>query len=66
MCIIYEKTVIMTEKEWNIYIETGFVPQYYIKEIVEGITSGKKLNVRHLQVYMTHGHIIEVYLHKKK
>ncbi len=56
----------MTEKEWNIYIETGFVPQYYIKEIVEGITSGKKLNVRHLQVYMTHGHIIEVYLHKKK
>jgi hypothetical protein len=55
----------MTPEEWKTYIDTGFVPQYYIKEIVDGIKSGKKLNDRHLQVYITHGQIIEIYLNKK-
>jgi len=56
----------MTKEEWNTYIDTGFVPQYYIKEIVHGIRSGQRLNDKHLQVYMTHGQIIEIYLNKKE
>lgn len=55
----------MTAEEWNTYIDTGFVPQYFIKEIVDGIKGGQKLNDKHLQVYMTHGQIIEIYLNKK-
>lgn len=55
----------MTAEEWNTYIDTGFVPQYFIKEIVDGIKSGQRLNAKHLQVYMTHGQIIEIYLNKK-
>lgn len=55
----------MTKEEWNTYIDTGVVPQYYIKEIVNGIRSGQRLNDKHLQVYMTHGPIIEIYLNKK-
>lgn len=55
----------MTKEEWNTYIDTGFVPQYFIKEIVNGIRSGQRLNDKHLQVYMTHGQIIEIYLNKK-
>ena len=54
----------MTPEEWNAYIDTGFVPHYFIKEIVNGIRSGQRLNDRHLQVYMTHGSIIEIYLKK--
>jgi hypothetical protein len=56
----------MTTEEWNNYVDTGFVPQYFIKEIVEKIKSGDSLTIRHLQVYMTHGSIIEVYLTMKK
>jgi hypothetical protein len=52
----------MTQSEWNTYIDTGFVPHYFIKEIVDGIKKGKDLNAKHLQVYMTHGKIIEIYL----
>ncbi len=55
----------MTKEEWNTYIDTGFVPQYFIKEIVNGIRSGQKLTDKHLQVYITHGQIIEIYLNKK-
>jgi hypothetical protein len=55
----------MTQEEWNNYIDTGYVPQYFIKEIVEKIKSGDTLNIRHLQVYMTHGSIIELYLSTK-
>lgn len=52
----------MTKEEWNNYIDTGFVPQYFIKEIVEKIKSGGTLNTKHIQVYMSHGSIIEIYL----
>ena len=52
----------MTKEEWNNYVDTGFVPHYFIKEIVEKIKSGEELTIKHLQVYMTHGSIIEVYL----
>ena len=55
----------MTQEEWNNYVDTGYVPQYFIKEIVEKIKSGDTLNIRHLQVYMTHGSIIELYLSTK-
>ena len=56
----------MTNEEWNNYVDTGFVPQYFIKEIVEKIKCGDQLTIRHLQVYMTHGSIIEVYLSVKR
>ena len=56
----------MSREEWNTYIDTGFVPQYFIKEIVAGIKNGQKLTPNHLQVYMTHGQIIEIYLNKKE
>ncbi|MDC1282536.1 hypothetical protein N8Z10_01165 [bacterium] len=52
----------MSPEEWNTYIDTGFVPQYFIKEIVNGIRSGQRLNDKHFQVYITHGAIIEIYL----
>lgn len=54
----------MTQSEWNTYIDTGFVPQYFINEIVNGIKNGKELNTKHLQIYITHGKIIEIYLNK--
>jgi hypothetical protein len=56
----------MTKEEWNNYIDTGFVPHYFIKEIVEKIKSGETLTTKHIQVYMSHGSIIEVYLKIKK
>ena len=52
----------MTKKEWNTYIDTGHVPQKFIKEIVTRIKLGMTLNMRHIQVYMTHSSIIELYL----
>jgi hypothetical protein len=55
----------MTKEEYNTYIDTGVVPQYFIKEIVEGIKSGQRLTPTHLQVYISHGQIIELYLNKK-
>jgi len=55
----------MTRDEWNSYIDTGYVPHYFIKEIVNGIRSGQRLDARHLQVYRTHSPIIEIYLNKK-
>ena len=55
----------MTQEEWNNYVDTGYVPHYFIKEIVEKIKSGDQLTIRHLQVYMSHGSIIEVYLSDK-
>lgn len=54
----------MTQEEWNTYIETGFVPQHFIKDMVDRIKSGKPLDVKHLQVYVSHGKIIELYLKK--
>ena len=54
----------MTNEEWNAYIDTGFVPQYFIKEMVDKIKTGKNLDAKHLQVYVTHGKIIEIYLKK--
>ena len=55
----------MTNEEWNTYIDTGYVPQKFIKEIVTRIKSGIGLNSRHIQVYMTHHSIIELYLKLK-
>ena len=52
----------MTKKEWNTYIDTGYVPQRFIKEIVTRIKLGMTLDIRHIQVYMTHSAIIELYL----
>ena len=52
----------MTNEEWNKYVDTGYVPQKFIKEIVTRIKLGMTLNMRHIQVYMTHGSIIELYL----
>lgn len=52
----------MTSKEWNTYVDTGYVPQRFIKEIVTLIKHNMTLDVRHIQVYMTHGSIIELYL----
>jgi N12 class adenine-specific DNA methylase len=52
----------MTSKEWNTYVDTGYVPQKFIKEIVTLIKNGMTLNMRHIQVYMTHSAIIELYL----
>jgi N12 class adenine-specific DNA methylase len=52
----------MTNKEWNNYVDTGYVPQRFIKEIVTLIKNGMTLNMRHIQVYMTHSSIIELYL----
>ena len=55
----------MTQEEWNTYIDTGFVPHSFIKEIVNGIKKGHRLTSKHLQVYITHKQIIEIYLNKK-
>ena len=52
----------MTKREWNKYVDTGYVPQKYIKEIVTRIKCGMTLDTSHLQVYMTHSSIIELYL----
>lgn len=52
----------MTNDEWNTYVDTGYVPQKFIKEIVTRIKLGMTLNTRHIQVYMTHSAIIELYL----
>ncbi len=52
----------MTNEEWNKYVDTGYVPQKFIKEIVTRIKLGMTLNMRHIQVYMTHSSIIELYL----
>ena len=55
----------MTKEELKVYIDTGFVPQYFLNEIVEGIKTGQRLNGRHLQVYISHGPIIEMMLRNK-
>ena len=55
----------MTNEEWNTYVDTGYVPQRFIKEIVTRIKLGMTLNMRHIQVYMTHSSIIELYLKTK-
>ena len=52
----------MTKKEWNTYIDTGYVPQKFIKEIVTRIKLGMTLTNKHIQVYLTHNSIIELYL----
>ena len=52
----------MTKDEWNTYVDTGYVPQKFIKEIVTRIKLNMVLDTRHLQVYMTHHSIIELYL----
>lgn len=52
----------MTKKEWNTYVDTGYVPQKYIKEIVTRIKHNMILDTRHIQVYLTHHSIIELYL----
>lgn len=52
----------MTNDEWNTYVDTGYVPQRFIKEIVTRIKLGMTLDMRHIQVYMTHSSIIELYL----
>lgn len=52
----------MTKDEWNTYVDTGYVPQRFIKEIVTRIKHNMVLDTRHLQVYMTHHSIIELYL----
>ena len=52
----------MTNDEWNKYVDTGYVPQKFIKEIVTRIKLGMTLDTRHIQVYMTHSSIIELYL----
>jgi hypothetical protein len=52
----------MTNEEWNHYVDTGYVPHGFIKEIVTLIKNGMTLNMRHVQVYMTHSSIIELYL----
>jgi len=52
----------MTNEEWNKYVDTGYVPQRFIKEIVTRIKHNMTLNMRHIQVYMTHSAIIELYL----
>lgn len=52
----------MTNEEWNTYVDTGYVPQRFIKEIVTRIKLGMTLDMRHIQVYMTHSSIIELYL----
>jgi hypothetical protein len=58
--------VTMNAEEWNIYLESGIVPQHFIQEMVELIKSGKSLTTtRHLAVYQSHAPIIETYLQKK-
>jgi hypothetical protein len=54
----------MTSEEYKEYIDTGFVPHYFIMEIVNGIKEGVRLNGMHLQVYISHCPIIEMYLKK--
>ena len=54
----------MTPEEYKEYIDTGVVPHYFIMEIVNGIKEGARLNGQHLQVYISHAPIIEVYLKK--
>jgi len=54
----------MTKEEWDNYIDTGYVPKDFIMEIVENIKSGQRLTLKHLQVYMSHGPIIEKHLKK--
>lgn len=55
----------MSEQEWNEYIDKGHVPMHFFKSIVKLIQEGKKLNSRHLAVYMSHGPIIEALLKSK-
>lgn len=54
----------MNKEEWNTYLDTGFVPQHFIMEIVHGIKEGKRLNPKHLAIYQTHAQIIEIYLRR--
>ena len=55
----------MNKEDWNLYEETGKVPMYFFKSMVEAIKNGKTLNTQHLAVYQTHGQIIEMMLTKK-
>jgi len=55
----------MNPKEWKIYVDTGFVPQHFLKSMVESIKAGDRLNQQHLAVYQSHGPIIEMMLTKK-
>ena len=55
----------MNSEEWNVYVDTGFVPHHFFKSMVEAIKSGEKLNQQHLSVYRSHGPIIEMMLAKK-
>jgi len=52
----------MTNQEWNTYVDTGYVPQKFIKEIVTRIKLNMPLTTKHIQVYMSHSSIIELYL----
>lgn len=61
----YINEVTMNAEEWNIYLESGIVPQHFIQEMVELIKGGKSLTARHLAVYQSHAAIIETYLQKK-
>mgnify|MGYP007086414955 CR=1 FL=1 len=55
----------MNEKEWTIYVDTGFVPMHFFKSMVEAIKSGGTLNHQHMAVYKSHSQVIEMLLAKK-
>ena len=55
----------MNNEEWDFYVNTGFVPQHFLKSMVESIKLGHKLNQQHFAVYQSHGPIIEMMLSKK-
>ena len=54
------------KKDWDRYIDTGKLELKYVKDLVDRIKKGERLNLQDLQVYQTHADIIEVLLKRPK
>lgn len=52
------------QEDWDRYIDTGKLDLIYIKALVERIKQGQQLTLQDLQVYQSHGPIIELLLQR--
>ena len=52
------------KEDWDRYIDTGKLDLIYIKALVNRIKQGQKLTLQDLQVYQSHGPIIELLLQR--
>ena len=55
----------ISNQEWERYVNTGKVNQRVIQEIVEGMKRGAKLNGRQLAIYISNSEEIETLLKSK-